>query len=491
MSHLSPKVLTNQEAENFFYHDCAPVGGPLVMAPIEWATLDNDCAPVTAIPLGSPIETTAPMRLAPNLHLDSLPRGYTLAISPYSPAGPVVLNPPAMARLQQFSQPQLLEQAVDFTLAAANILLPVGREPVIEPATPTTLTAWLHVTNACNLDCPYCYVRKSNQKMSSETGRQVIDSIVQSALKNRFQGIKLKYAGGEAALHFGLVRHLHAYAQQLTRRHSLDLQAVVLSNGTVWTSPMAGWLAENRVKLMISLDGVGTAHDQLRPTRGGKSSFATIERTVDTVLLPTGVRPDISITVTGQNSHAAADAVTWAITRDLPFSLNFYRENMLSQKFEALQLEEARIIDGMRRAYQVIEKQLPTRPFINGLLDRVQMNAHQHTCGAGQNYLVFSHTGAVAQCQMHLAHSQPVSAGNDPLDIVKNGAIPLITVENKEDCRQCPWRFKCSGGCPIETYRVTGRFDEKSSHCNIYKTLLPQALRLEGLRLMKIGGVLD
>lgn len=471
-------------------NDCAPVSVTLSHSNYE-IKLDDDCAPVTAAPISSRTETTTPMRLAPQLHLDSLPHRYTLAISPYSPAGPVVLNPPAMARLQQFSQPQPLEQAVDFTLAAANILLPVDREPQIEAAPLATLTAWLHVTNACNLDCPYCYIRKSNQKMSAETGQQIVDSIFRSALKNGFQSINLKYAGGEAALHFEMVRQLHSYAQQSACRHNLDLQAVVLSNGTIWTPPMADWLVENSVKLMISLDGVGAAHNRLRPTRGGKGSFTAIERTVDMVLLPRGVQPDISITITGRNATAAAGAVEWAIARNLPFSLNFYRENAASKKFGDLQLEEAHIIAGLREAYQVVEKHLPTRPFINGLLDRVQMGAHQHTCGAGQNYLVFSHTGAVAQCQMHLAQSKPFSTGDDPLDIIKNGVIPLISVEEKEGCRTCPWRFRCSGGCPIETYRGTGRFDVKSPHCNIYKTLLPQALRLEGLRLMKVGGVLD
>jgi uncharacterized protein len=37
----------------------------------------------------------------------------------------------------------------------------------------------------------------------------------------------------------------------------------------------------------------------------------------------------------------------------------------------------------------------------------------------------------------------------------------------------------------LETYRVTGRYDVKSPNCNIYKALFPEALRLEGLRLLK------
>ena len=32
-----------------------------------------------------------------------------------------------------------------------------------------------------------------------------------------------------------------------------------------------------------------------------------------------------------------------------------------------------------------------------------------------------------------------------------------------------------------------GRYDVKSPNCNIYKTLYPEALRLEGLRLIEYG----
>jgi uncharacterized protein len=287
-----------------------------------------------------------------------------------------------------------------------------------------------------------------------------------------------------------LVRQLHDYARQLAVEHRLDLRAVVLSNGTVWTPAMARWLVEAGVKLMISLDAVGAAHDAQRPTRAGRGTFARIEHIVDNVLLPAGVKPDISITITARNSAAAAEAVAWAIERDLPFSLNFYRQNLQSANYEDLRLEETQIIEGLRRAYGVVEQQLPLRPFLSGLLDRVQPEAHTHTCGVGQSYLVFTHTGQVAQCQMHLDQGRPYTGADDVLELAANGSIPLVAVDEKEGCRDCLWRYRCAGGCPLETYRATGRFDVKSPHCHIYTTMFPLALRLEGLRLMKLNGVL-
>ncbi len=41
------------------------------------------------------------------------------------------------------------------------------------------------------------------------------------------------------------------------------------------------------------------------------------------------------------------------------------------------------------------------------------------------------------------------------------------------------------GGCAVATFKATGRYDIKSPNCNIYKAIYPEALKLEGLRLLK------
>lgn len=499
MSQSRPLILFDQQKPESNY-DCACPDLPFAMSGA-LAETEDDCActsqpfGVFTVPLNRENNIEREIRetflhLTPHLYTDPLPHDFILAYGPYCPAGPVVLNPPAFNRLLEFHTPQPLDQAVDYTLAECGLILPTGQKPTMRWGQPTTLTAWLHVTNACNLDCPYCYVRKSSERMSIDVGRKAVESVFRSALGQGFKAVKLKYAGGEAALHFKLVQQLHRYAQHLAARTGLDLRAVVLSNGTVWTLAMARWLVDAGVKLMISLDGVGAAHDAQRPTRAGRGSFARIEHIVDNVLLPTGVKPDISITITARNSSAAAEAVAWAIERDLPFSLNFYRENLLSVSYASLKLEETQIIEGLRRAYGVVEQRLPLRPFLSGLLDRMQPEAHTHTCGVGQSYLVFTHTGQVAQCQMHLDQGQNYTGADDVLKLAANGLIPLVAVDEKEGCRDCLWRYRCAGGCPLETYRATGRFDVKSPHCNIYTTLFPEALRLEGLRLLKLEGYL-
>ncbi len=414
--------------------------------------------------------------------------------SPYAPTGPVVLGGASWQRWQAFRTPAALRDDTDRQLVALALLEPLGAMPLLCAGAPDTLTAWLHVTNACNLDCPYCYVRKSSDRMSLETGRRAVEAVFRTAAARGFSRVTLKYAGGEATLHFALVRALHDHAAALAASTGIGLREVVLSNGVRLRPADADWLAATGVKLMLSLDGVGEDHNRLRPLRrrDGFDTFAAVEHTVDHVLRPRGIRPDVSMTVTGLNAHAAADVARWAmIERGLPTGFSFYRPNLLTGGRAELAIEQQALIDGMLAAYRVIEADLPDWPFFNGLLDRVAGEAHTHTCGVGQSYLVISHTGALAQCQMHLG--QPVQAhlDGDLLAAVAAGPLLNLPVAQKSGCRDCQYRYRCAGGCPLETFRATGRWDVQSPNCALYKALLPAALRLEGLRLMKIHGHLD
>ncbi len=473
---------------------CPDVGRVLLSEkqPNQWA---NDCACPDTDVIEAAREDVSMMlwKHIPDTCITPLVKNYHVAISPFAPAGPCVLNPAAMNRLLSYETPQLLSNdSVDNKLAAQNLIQLVGKQMRWDSSITRTLTAWLHVTNACNLDCPYCYVRKSPAHMDQDVGLKTINTLFSTANANGLRSIKLKFAGGEATLHFSLVRLLYAHALDLSSQTGIQVQAVVLSNGVRLRPDDAKWLRDSGVKLALSVDGIGADHDQQRPMRNGKGSFAAIERTVDDVLLPLGVKPDVTVTVTQLNAHRIEHAVRWALERDLPVSLNFYRANPQSLSRIELQLEESAIIEGMQAAYRVFEEILPTRPFLNGLLDRVQSQAHAHTCGVGINYVVINHEGNVAQCQMHLDdHVGSVTEDVDLLRLTASGPIRNLSVDEKEGCRDCTYRYRCSGGCAIETFRATGRWDVSSPHCNIYKALYPQAMRLEGLRLLKVHGLLE
>jgi uncharacterized protein len=93
----------------------------------------------------------------------------------------------------------------------------------------------------------------------------------------------------------------------------------------------------------------------------------------------------------------------------------------------------------------------------------------------------------VSKCHMEIEKTIGDVFSDDPLQLVRRDASTALNlmVDEKEGCRDCTWRYWCTGGCSVATFRATGRYDVKSPNCNIYKAIYPQALRLEGLRLLK------
>jgi uncharacterized protein len=352
---------------------------------------------------------------------------------------------------------------------------------------PQTLSAWLHVTNACNLRCHYCYLDKSSEHMADDTARRAVNAIIRSATKHGFKHIRLKYAGGEASLHLGRVLAIHDYATELAQQHELGLSAYMISNGVVLTQRVVDEFKLRRIGITISLDGIGASHDSQRQFLHGQGSFKYVDRTISQ-LLDSGFVPHINVTISQRNLHGLTELTEYILEREMPFTFSYYRDNDCSTHLQDLKYTDALMIATMRSVFGVIEQHLPKRCLLGSLIDKANLNSlHTHTCGVGQNYLVIDQHGGIAKCHSDIKQTITTVDADDPLKVLRSDFLGVQghSVEDKEGCRSCEWRYWCTGGCPLLTYRVTGRFDVKSPNCNIYKTLFPLALRLEAMRLLK------
>jgi len=409
-----------------------------------------------------------------DFHTAALNAEYTMCYSPFT--RPIVVNQSALDIISRSKH------------TGKNIIADFdGRAHVNKQ-----LCAWIHLTDNCNLDCAYCYLHHAHSTMTPATGYAVIDATFRSALLHGYDAVKLKFAGGEPLLCFPLILDLHQYARSLAEKHSINLDGVVLSNGIMLTALKVKQIRAAGLRLMISLDGIGEIHDRQRHYPDGHGSFDQVAHAIDRAL-SIGLIPDISITISGRNAEGLPEVVAWVLERDLPFSLNFYRENDLSASQADLHLEDDRIINGMLAAYKVIEDNLPRRTLLASLMDRANLSAsHLHTCSIGQSYMVFDTQGGIARCQMDITN--PITNCNDPdpLTTLRNNTTEIInpSVNDKEECAVCQWRYWCGGGCPLQAYRATGHYDTKSPYCAIYQKLFPQVIRMEGLRLLKYANEL-
>jgi len=462
-----------------------------------WATTHCACAVDGLMP--EPAPAAAPRglwRQASELFRAPLPQAHEVFFNPRGAAGPAVLNAPARDLFRAFRQPQPLASPHAQQLARLHLLQPLDQasSPAPAPAVrPQVLTAWLHVTNACNLRCTYCFVHKNADAMDETIGRAAVDAVFRSARAEGFRAVKLKYAGGEATLNFDLIRTLHRHARRLSERHGIALQEVILSNGVALTPAMLDFIRDNDLTLSISLDGLGEGHDAQRVFANGVGSGPWVRRGIERAL-DRGVAPHLSITVTSHNVQELPQVVAFALERQLYFNINFYQEHQPWQRHETLRAQNEALIAGLRAALQVIEADLPPYNVFTSMLDRANLAAgHTRACGAGDSYLVIDHCGQIARCQMEMHHPVTDIHAQQPLADIRlyepgDREPHFVDVDDKTECAACPWRYACGGGCTMMTYRVHGRTDVKSPYCDVYKAIFPEILRLEGLRLLKWEG---
>lgn len=499
MSNLikSPIIITSKDLRT---HTCDLESG--YVEPTFMSEIESDCAcPADGLSFENQYASWDPATqfMLPPLHTAALTEEYELAFNPLSNSGPVVLNMAAKSLLEGFAQPQTLTESAassglysdtllaSHRLAELNLIHPTGARIEMKQSAPQTLTAWLHLTNECNLRCDYCYLHKTHESMSRERGQQAVDAVFRSAVAQSFHNVKLKYAGGESTLEFDLILHMHDYAREQADRLGLGLTGVVLSNGIGIGEKQIQALQERGIRLSISLDGVGDVHDSQRKFQNGKGSFMHVERTLDR-LARQNFKPSITVTVSHRNATGLPRTVEYLLARDLPFTINFYRENEHSASFDDLAYQDEQIIESMRKAFTVIEDHLPPFSILGAMADRARLDApHLQPCGVGHSYMVIDQNGNVAKCHMEIERRITDISVSDPLRVLQldRTGIQNHSVEEKEGCRSCEWRYYCAGGCPALTYRVTGRYDVKSPNCRIYKALFPDLLRLEGLRLLK------
>jgi len=276
----------------------------------------------------------ATLQHVPVLHIQPITEEYWLVCNPVGQGQIVVLDTEAYALFMSFAVPNALstvsERIANWSSGDIESIVALFCKlgllyDMSMPASAVlaknvqTLVAWLHITNACNLRCHYCYLQKTHESMSRETSHQAIDAIFRSAYKHEMQKVQLKYAGGEASLLIDQVIALHDYALQKSFEHKIDLEAFIMSNGVFLSQKSMKSLQERNIGIMISLDGIGSYHDSQRPFINGRGSFTYIDRTIQK-LLAHDLIPSLSVTVSQRNLQGLPQLIEYILERDLPFS---------------------------------------------------------------------------------------------------------------------------------------------------------------------------
>jgi len=353
---------------------------------------------------------------------------------------------------------------------------------------PTHFGVWMHITNSCNLRCTYCYVHKTPDKMSEEIALKATEKIMLSVKKHNVKKVTFKFAGGEPLLELNKVLLVIKRVRGLGVEYGIELEFVVITNGVLLSDAVCQKLKENNIRVAISLDGLGEYHDKTRVFTNGLGSFKYVEKGIANIIKHK-IPFNVSITITQKNIENIPELTAYLLNKQIPFAFNFYRENPFVH--EALEGDDKKLVEYLKKAYKLIRENPPRHSVINGILDRVSFKRpHLYACAMGLNYIVVRHDGKLISCQMTQDKVIGSIADDDLIITMLKGNFiePTgLTVEGKKGCRECQWKYICCGGCPLLSKEQKGTFDTNSPYCSVYKELIPEALRIEASRLIKYG----
>ncbi|MCB9358613.1 radical SAM protein [Candidatus Woesearchaeota archaeon] len=122
--------------------------------------------------------------------------------------------------------------------------------------------ALLGLTNKCNLRCDYCYVDLNNNSLSQGDIKMMVDIMSKSVVQDE----RLLYLyGGEP---FENMANVY-YAIDLA--DSKGIRSIIVTNGTILSEEILGFISKYKLKVMISLSGPKDTHDKHRfyPNKSG------------------------------------------------------------------------------------------------------------------------------------------------------------------------------------------------------------------------------
>lgn len=330
-----------------------------------------------------------------------------------------------------------------------------------------TLIVWLHLTNQCNLACPYCYVNKSHQQMSECTAKQTLKSVFKEIHSKKYKNLRLKYAGGEPTLVPDTLIRTHLFAEKLAATQGIHIQGIILTNGVNIPKKLIDFSKKYNIRWAVSLDSL---HDPYTP-----QVLIFLDKIQQYAL-----SIQVTITLTRENINELPEIVEFLMDRKLRFNINFYRQNGEYIKENNLRPENYELVDTLHKTYKVIEKNLPEYSLFSSILDRVDLRTpHKYPCVAGYHYMTINHHGNIVPCQMLVSQRQTEQQFYNP------------PVSEKNECSECSWRYYCAGGCSIDAFYTAGSYTARSPYCQVYRMFAPKVLRLEALRLLKYSQPLD
>ena len=324
-------------------------------------------------------------------------------------------------------------------------------------------SAYLHVSNTCNLSCVGCYSADCNRNRAADSS---LENLCHAITVLAQLGVtRLVVSGGEPFLR----RDLPDIVRN-AREQGME-NIAVLTNGTRCSEKVLARLAGNVDVISVSFDG---ANPESAAFIRGEQLFDTL---VDAVkrIQTAGIHAHMLPTLHARNIQDVPAYIE--LSKQLGCTVGFSllsgaRTNLGDlMPSEPCLMELANTMVAVARKGEAASIDDAFNP-LRALMVRVR-------CGAGKHSVSVASDGAVYPC--HMLHKPEFALGDafsDDASAIANNLsqFTLPSVEKIEGCSSCENRYFCGGGCRARAYDEHGCMTRRDPYCAYYSHAIGQTV---------------
>lgn len=341
-------------------------------------------------------------------------------------------------------------------------------------------------TDACNLNCRYCYNSELKEK------KQLIqDNILESIIKTAFEfarermdtysGIDFIWHGGEPML-MGIPFFQTAWHLQKTYAHQLPYSNIIQTNGTLINKEWLNFFKVNRCVVSISLDGPQSIHDAIRTFANQAPTFALIMNNIQK-LKNNNIDYGAICVMSKLNINHATEIFNFFVTNKIKFHfVPLTKLGNAINNYIDLGITPNEYADVWIKMYDQwlsldAEKYTYCREFIQR--SKAILSGCPQDCVGAKNCslsnFAFNAEGNVYPCAT-LSGNDKWTYGN----IQSTSLATLLTSDNAqaiiqrslpESCQICRWKKICHGGCFSRSLSYFDTINKKDYYCAAYRKI--------------------
>ncbi len=322
----------------------------------------------------------------------------------------------------------------------------------------------LNLTFNCNLTCAYCFIREKNQheRMSFATAARAIDLLMERAA---FPTVNITLIGGEPLLEFDLIKQIVPYAVDAARRRNIIVTWSVTTNGTLLNETILKYFAQNRINMLLSVDGGQKNHDRYRRTKSGEGTWQKIAGLIPLIknYQPwLGARMTVSTEAIGDMREDFKQLVDLGINQFIIAPA----QGAVCWSKEQIEQYGLKLVEILQDYHDLKRRGVPL------FIEEFEKDEDEYRgwgCRAGSTSLAMAPDGDVSPCSKMLGLTDEggkyiIGNVNGEIDVSLLVPFQNPISRQPQQCGNCA--RKCSGGCYAVNFEQTGdHFTASEENC--------------------------